>query len=287
MKLGIHSSIFPEGLNVLQKIEYTAKTGYNAIELEIGPLWASSSKPPRNVVARFLDKNDRKEILEHAKSNNARIQSLCFGMFVSPSYHIADPDPRYRDLAVSQLKETIELATDLQSEVVLIFVPETSPMQMLLNCDQKRSLVKESLLKLVRFAEDTGIIIGLEPCAPTFFVGWKDILTIINAINSDNVKCYYDVGNAVHFGLSPDEELMHLGKAITQIHIKEPNQLLENKTISFPSVGQGTMNWASIFSALTKIDYQRYLIVEHYPDPSNPYRVANESRNFLEKFLKF
>ncbi len=286
MKLGLHSSIFPETFNVLQKIESTAKTGFSAIELEIGPLWASSFKPPYNIVARFLDKNDRREIMEQAKSHNVKIQSLCFGMFVSPSYHIADPDPRYRDLAVSQLEETIELATDLQSEVVLVFVPETSPMRMLLNDEQKRSLIKESLSKLVKFAEDAGVIMGLEPCAPSFFVGWKDILTIINAIDSDNVKCYYDVGNSVYFGLSPDEELLHLGKAITQIHIKEPSQLLEKKS-HFPSIGQGTMNWKSIFSALAKIDYQRYLIVEHYPDPNNPYRVANESRNFLEGFLEF
>ena len=221
MKLGLHSSIFPETLNVLQKIEYTEKAGYGAIELETGPVWQSSSIPPRNVVARFLDKKTRTEIVEHAKSHNVKICSLCFGMYMTPYFHLADPDPRYRDLIVSQLRDTIDLAVDFQSEVILVFVPETAPMRMNLSDDQKRSLLKDSVLKLVRFAKDAGVVIGLEPSAPTFFRAWKDIKLVLDDIGSENVACYYDIGNALGAGLKPDEEILNLGKYVTQIHVKE------------------------------------------------------------------
>lgn len=288
MKLGVHSSIFPNTLNVLEKIEYTARTGFKAIELETGPLWANLfSEHPANVVARFLDKSDRLEIMEHAKSNNVKIISLCFGMFASPCYHLADPDPRFRDLAVSQIKETIQLASDFQSEVVLVFIPDTPPMKRSLSDEKKRSLLIESVLKLVRFAEDANVVIGLEPCAPSFFVGWKEILSLLNTINSKNIACYYDVGNAVTFGLIPDEEILKLGDTLTQIHIKEPWPPPSKVQVKYPSLGQGTMDWRKIFDALKSINYQRYLIVEHWPDPSAPYRVARESREYLGRYIGY
>jgi len=287
MKLGLHSSIFPETLNVLQKIEYTEKAGYDAIELETGPVWQSSTIPPRNVVARFLDKKTRTEIMEHAKSHNVKICSLCFGMYMTPYFHLADPDPRFRDLIVSQLIDTIDLAVDFQSGVILVFVPETAPMRLNLNDDQKRSLLKDSVLKLERFAKDAGVVIGLEPSAPTFFRAWRDIKQVLDDIGSENIACYYDIGNALGAGLQPDEEMLNLGKYVTQIHIKEGRRSTEDKIVPpFPSLGQGTMNWDKIFDALKKMDYQRYLIVEHFPDPNDPYRMAVESRVFIEKYLK-
>jgi sugar phosphate isomerase/epimerase len=287
MKLGLHSSIFPENLNVLQKIEYTQNAGYDAIELETGPVWQSSTVPPRNVVARFLDKKTRTEIMEHAKSHNVKICSLCFGMYMTPYFHLADPDPRYRDLIVSQLRDTIDLAVDFQSGVILVFVPETAPMRLNLNDDQKRSLLKDSVLKLDRFAKDAGVIIGLEPSAPTFFRAWRDIKLVLDDIGSENIACYYDIGNALGAGLQPDEEMLNLGKYVTQIHVKEGRRSIEGKIVPpFPSLGQGTMDWDKIFDALKKMDYQRYLIVEHFPDPNDPYRMAVESRVFIEKYLK-
>jgi L-ribulose-5-phosphate 3-epimerase len=288
MKFGLHSSIFPDTFNVLQKIECTQKVGFNAIELETGPLFQSSSIPPRNVVARFLDKKTRNEIFDSAKSHNIKICSLCFGWYMTPAFHLADPDPRYRDLAVSQIRETIELASDFEAEVVLVFVPETAPMRMLLTNDQKRSLLIDSLLQLVRFAEDANITIGLEPSATSFFAAWKDILTVLDEVRSENIGCYYDVGNAHdYYGLQPDEELMKLGKAVTQIHLKESRRSIPGKSVPpFPSLGQGTMDWEKIFTALKNINYQRYLIVELFSDPNDPYRVAKESKDFLEKYLK-
>ena len=287
MKLGLYSSIFPDTLNVLQKIEYTQKVGYNAIELEIGPLMQSSSIPPRNVVARFLDKKTRVDVVEHARSHNVKICSLCFGWYMTPAFHLADPDPRYRDIAVSQIRETIELATDFETEVILVFVPETAPMRMLLTNDQKRSLLKGSLLQLVRFAEDAGVTIALEPSATSFFASWKDILSILDEVGSENIGCYYDVGNSFDYGFQPDEELVKIGEAVTQIHVKEPRRSMPGKSVPpYPSIGQGIMDWDKIFCALKNIDYQRYLVVELFPDPSDPYRVAKESRGFLEGYMK-
>lgn len=206
---------------------------------------------------------------------------------MTPAFHLADPDPRYRDLAVSQIKETIELATDFEAEVILVFIPETAPMRMLLSYEQKRSLLKGSLLQLVRFAKDAGVVIGLEPSAVSFFATSKDILSLLDEVKSDNIACYYDVGNALGYGLQPDEELIKMGKAVTQIHLKEPKLATAGKVIPpFPSIGQGVMNWDKIFNALSKIDYQRYLIVELFPDPSEPYRVARESKTFLMKYIK-
>lgn len=287
MKLGLHSSIFPESLNVLQKIEDTQQVGYEAIELETGPLNQSSSIPPRNVVARFLDKKTRIEIYEKAKSHNVKICSLCFGMYMTPAFHLADPDPRFRDIAVSQIRDTIELATDLDAKVILVFVPEIAPIRMLLNYEQKRSLLKGSLLQLVRFAENAGVTIGLEPSAISWFASSKDILSLLDEVGSENIACYYDVGNALGQGFQPDEELVKMGKAVTQIHIKESRRAPPGKVIPpYPSIGQGAMDWDKIFNALRRIDYQRYLIVELFPDPSDPYRVAKESKVFLEKYLK-
>jgi hexulose-6-phosphate isomerase len=198
-----------------------------------------------------------------------------------------DPDPRFRDIAVSQIRETIDLATEFEAKVILVFINEIAPARLLLTNQQKVSLLKDSLLKLVRFAEDADVKLALEPSAPSFFASWKQIQTVLDDLGSENIGCYYDVGNALLYGLQPDEEMMKLGDAITQIHLKESRRSMPGKSIPpFPSLGQGTMDWDRIFGSIKSIGYRGYLIVELFSDPSDLYRVAVESKTFIERYMK-
>jgi sugar phosphate isomerase/epimerase len=46
------------------------------------------------------------------------------------------------------------------------------------------------------------------------------------------------------------------------------------------------MDWDRIFGSIKSIGYRGYLIVELFSDPSDLYRVAVESKTFIERYMK-
>jgi len=272
VKLGLHSDIFPKDFTVIQKLEHTAKTGHKAIEFEIGPYDSFLYKPLRSIVPRFLGKMERREIRETADGLNVKIKSLCYGLYASPYYNLVDPNPKYRELAFDQIHDTMNLANDLLSDLILILIvdiPGASP-------KMRKRLLKDSILRLDRLSQDAGITIALEPLAPSFFLNWKQVLPFLEGVGS-NVSCYFDIGNTAAMGLSFEDEIMNLGNKIAQIHAKECQ--------GDPRLDLGIVNWDAFFQVLREIRYDGYIIIELPSDPVDPDKVAYKSRIFFSKYV--
>lgn len=110
-------------------------------------------------------------------------------------------------------------------------------------------------------AESRGVTLALE--------GTVDVdtwLRMIDEIDSEAVAVYYDVGNALRFGLDGPAELRRLDDEglLAQIHIKD--MTFDHKNMP---LGEGDVDWDAVGEALREISYDGYLVLET-PSSENP-----------------
>lgn len=125
-------------------------------------------------------------------------------------------------------------------------------------------------------AEDKGITLALE--------GTVDVerwLRIIDAIDSPAVGVYYDVGNALRFGLDGPEEMRRLDDEglLSQIHIKDMTYDHKNMPL-----GEGDVDWDEVGEALREISYDDYLVLET-PRSENPREDYSEWLEFTRALV--
>jgi L-ribulose-5-phosphate 3-epimerase len=68
----------------------------------------------------------------------------------------------------------------------------------------------------------------------------------MEAVGSNNVKCYYDWRNTADAGYDPIKEFRQLGRSnVCELHMKENGLLL----------GKGTLDWKEISKTVQNTDY--------------------------------
>ena len=106
----------------------------------------------------------------------------------------------------------------------------------------------ERLKKVMRKAEDNGIVLGIES-----WLDAKEHLHIIAEVNSPNLKVYYDVANSNKMGYNIYDEIRYLGKKnICEFHLKENGFLL----------GRGNIDFHKVHKAIEAIDYEGWIHIE-------------------------
>ena len=104
------------------------------------------------------------------------------------------------------------------------------------------------LRDIAELAEKYSLTIGLE----TLMTG-KNILAMVEKIESPSIKVYFDAGNMNSMGYDPLKELQTIGLSnICQIHIKEMET----------NLGTGPIDYSGILNWLKNNNYQDWLVVE-------------------------
>ncbi|MDH5398803.1 MAG: sugar phosphate isomerase/epimerase [Cyclobacteriaceae bacterium] len=109
-------------------------------------------------------------------------------------------------------------------------------------------IVTEKFMKVAPKAEAAGVVLGIES-----WMSADDHLKIINAVNSPNLKVYYDVANSEKMGYDIYEEIERLGKdMICEFHMKENGFKL----------GQGKVDFNKVRSLMEDMDYSGWMHLE-------------------------
>ncbi|MCP4643599.1 MAG: TIM barrel protein [bacterium] len=111
-------------------------------------------------------------------------------------------------------------------------------------------------------AEKLGVILGLENTLSA-----KDNLAILDRVQSDAVRVYYDVRNSTSNGYDAPAEIRQLKDLICQIHFKDGKHFL----------GEGPLNWEPVAEAIRDIKYKGWYVLETSA-PSKD-RIADFKRN--------
>ena len=117
----------------------------------------------------------------------------------------------------------------------------------------------ETAKRIGEIAASVGIQVGLENVENKFLLSPLEWMRFLDAVGSERVRMYFDVGNVVYLALGyPDQWLLELGRRyITRIHFKDTD---ERGTLRY--LLEGDVNWPAVTQALTTIGYDDWIGVE-------------------------
>ena len=113
--------------------------------------------------------------------------------------------------------------------------------------EKEVDIVVERLKDGVSRAEKAGVILGLENTLSA-----EQNLSILDRIQSDAVRVYYDVGNSAYSGYDVPREIRDLGDRICQIHFKDGGFAL----------GEGKVDMSAVAEAMEAINYDGWVTLE-------------------------
>lgn len=108
-------------------------------------------------------------------------------------------------------------------------------------------IVVGRLKEAVSRAEKAGVILGLENTLSA-----EQNLAILDRVQSDAVRVYYDVGNSTYSGYDVPQEIRELDDRICQIHFKDGGFAL----------GEGKVDMSAVAEAMEAINYDGWVTLE-------------------------
>jgi sugar phosphate isomerase/epimerase len=232
-------------------ISTAGELGFHGVEFGIGadfrqdPLWVGRG-------------DDLHSIRNASRDTGVDVASVCLHMLNDRENSPASCDPGHRTNAQAIILNTIEACSKVGIPIILIPFFGSATLR---EKEQINHLVAE-MQRLAPIAAAAGVCLALETS-----LGAPDMVRIIDAIGAENVKIYFDTGNADIIGYDVVAEVEELGSRIAQVHVKDnPSGIL----------GQGNINFIAVLHALRKFEFDGYLVLE---TPALDNAIASASRN--------
>ncbi len=274
MKLGVITDCFQKPLDAA--IPMAAELGYSAVQI-----YATTGAFSPEVLSEG-DKEHYKALL---KQNGLTVSALCADMG-GHGFQIAEECP----LRIEKTKRIIDLAVEFGASVItthigVIPADKTEP---------RYAVMLDALTECGRYAKARGVTAAIETgpeSAPVLLQFLKD--------TDGGVGVNLDPANFVMVtGQDPAEAVRLLGKYIVHTHLKDGKMLrrtdpkiiydhfatggiealnVADYFLETP-LGEGDVDFAAYFKALTEIGYDGYLTVERETgaDPSADIKLAHD-----------
>lgn len=256
-------------------VNVTKELGYEGVEV----IFDDGLLNPRSIAGE-----ERLKI----KEVGLKIPSVATGVFWK--YNLGSLDERERGIGLDYVRMGLELARDLDSDVLLVVPGVARPD---VPYEALYDNAKISLRKAAEIAEDLGVIIGVENVWNKFLYSPFEFRRFIDEIESDYVQAYLDVGNLVALGYH--EHWIRLLKGrIAMVHVKDFD-LNIGGIRGFRHVGKGSIDWPNVIKLLKEAGYDSFLNVEcppeFYPDldkptyPEDGIKAARDNLKALKRIL--
>ena len=187
--------------------------------------------------------------------------------------NIASYNDSIRRSSVSQIKNSIDLASSLDTEIVVVH-PGHIP---ILGKKFEDNILKnstESLKECSKYAYDSGVLLCVENMPDIEGLLCKDINQLDEIVQELDAHITMDVGHANNMKFPISEMLK--SPRIKHIHLSDNDGSFD----SHNALGSANIDFKSLFLELKNIDYKGILVVE----VNNPQAVF-ESLDFLKKII--
>lgn len=173
--------------------------------------------------------------------------------------NLISPDRRARDAGVAFLKEGVDVACELDSDVVSgVIYAAWGEFTGKMRTEDEWNYSKECLLKVAEYAKGKGVMLALEPVNrfETYFLNTiEDTRKMVEEINHPNIGIHADT-----FHMNIEEESFYgaikmAGEHLCHVHLCENNRGIP---------GTGHIPWDDVFRALRELNYDRWAVVESF-----------------------
>jgi len=173
--------------------------------------------------------------------------------------NIISPDKEKRKAGVEFLKERIDIASELGSDVLGgVIYAAWGEFTGKVRTKEEWSYSKESLLEAAQYAQEKGVVLALEPVNryETYFLNIaEDARKLVEEINHPHVRIHLDT---YHLNIEEEsfyEAIKMAGEYLYHLHLCENNRGIP---------GTGHVAWSDVFKALKEIKYDRWAVVESF-----------------------
>lgn len=245
------------GKDVYEAMELAKDAGFEGIELALLETGDLTPESTNEQLAR---------IKERADALGIAIPSLASGLCWGPSFTADDPAEREEAhrIVVSQLRAAKALGADtilvIPGSVSVEFVPERPVVAYDVCWDRALSAMK----RLAPIAEEYGVHIGIENVWNKFLLSPLEMRTFVDAVGSDYVGVYLDVGNVLYAGY-PEQWIRILGSRIKKVHFKD-YRFAPGGLNAFVDLLSGDVNWPEVMKAFREIGYDGWAAGEMIPN---------------------
>jgi len=251
-------------------LEVAAGLGFEGVE--VAPYTLASD-------VRQIPRAERVKLLEAAQSFSLEICGLHWLLVSPPGLHLAHPDPTVRERTVEYMGELARFCADLNGRVMVLGSPKqrsTLPGQ---SREAAWVLLRDSLKRACRYAEDLGVVIALEPLARhlTDMVNTVgEAVRMVKEVGSPALRVNLDVYSMTDEGRPYGEIIREAGPLLAHFHANDTNGL---------APGSGSADYREILSTLRSVGYGGWLSIEILGSVEDPLEAARTGLRHLRSLL--
>ncbi|MDR1891874.1 MAG: sugar phosphate isomerase/epimerase [Oscillospiraceae bacterium] len=254
MKKGISIWAFPEQ-PLAKSFKQAKSAGFEGVEValaETGEINLQSTQ------------TDMEQIRALAVQNNLSLYSVATGLYWT--YSMTSDDPDVRKKAENIVKKQLDAALWLGCDTILVIpgmVAGLEPGGEVVPYQTVYNRAAEAINRLAAYAQERGVIIGLENVWNKFLLSPLEYRDFIGKANSPFVKAYFDVGNVVRDGY-PEHWIDILGDRIAKVHFKDYKRDIGTLD-GFVDLLTGDVNYPAVLKALSQTGYNGWVTAEVFP----------------------
>jgi L-ribulose-5-phosphate 3-epimerase len=244
-RLAANSYSYIHSLSGKEFMERLARHGFSRFELMIYPghFWPDE-----------LASAQRQELAAWMRQNDLQIVSL---NPPSLDINLASMTPEMRTMSQEIYKKTIELAADIECEVVVVTPGKASP---LFPAPQRQMVeaLYSGLDVLVPVAERLGVRCALENVPIGILPAISDVLNALDEYGSAEVGVTYDIANGTFIGENASEAILQVGDRLAMVHLSDTTR----ETWRHAEVGSGVVPFADVVASLKELSYAGPCVLE-------------------------
>jgi hexulose-6-phosphate isomerase len=263
IKICLKYGMVKGNMSILEKFQMLKDIGFDGVEMD----------SPNNL--------DNDEIIEAKNQTGLEIPGVINSVhWQSP---LSDPDPEVRATCVEAMKISMNDSKAYGGTTVLL-VPGVVNAEVSYADAYTRS--QAEIRKLIPYAEETGIKIGIENVWNNFLISPLEAARYIDELDSEMVGWYFDVGNIIRYGW-PEQWIKILGKRIIRLDAKEYSRKKQSEEGIWKGFDvklmDGDCNWPVVLQALNEIGFHGWASAEV---PGGDRKRLEEISKRMQKIFK-
>lgn len=257
MKKGISIWSFP-AMSLNDSFALAKKAGFEGVEVAL-------DEKNGEITLNSTEK-DLLEIKKQASNNGIELYSVASGLYWS--YFLNDDDEKVRIKARDIVKKQLECASVLGCESILV-IPgcvnaEFAAPGKIVDYETSYYRSLESVKLVKEYAAQYKVEIGLENVWNKFLLSPLEMRSFIDAVDSEWVGSYLDIGNTLAFGY-PEHWISTLNKRIKKVHFKD-YRTEAGGLHGFVDLLAGDVNYPAVVETLGKVGYDGWVTAEMIPN---------------------
>jgi len=227
--------------------------------------------------------NEKESLQAILQENGMAVSSIASALFWQ--YNLASQNADLRSKGIEVIEKECRVASAYKAGAILVVAGLQEP-----NTEYERTYATaiQTLRQAGKYAEDLGVIIGVENVGCNFLTTPREYHQLITDVGHPSVKAYLDIGNAwgTYRGY-PENWVNAVKDQLVRVHVKD----FSGET-GYTECGKGNLNWRDALSALQKAGYRDPLIIETPPDEGRRgqdipagLEAARASLSWLKQFL--